>query len=251
MEVKFKPLYDPVAFGVNGSGLNNYLKTAAPHTDGIYYIKVTELRNGELSGSTLAYGGWSPGALGRILKDNPTKKVALKLEEIPYLTNMTACFYECSNLIQAPVIPNGVTNMTGCFYGCTSLTQAPVIPNGVTNMSSCFDHCSLTQAPVIPNGVTDMGSCFEYCTSLTQAPVIPSSVTDMSRCFFGCKNITAVTLMCRYNPQKIYGKFAFSKAFSGCNKLTAGSIKVPGWELQSYRDNASRMGVWSQAFSIK
>ena len=321
VEVKFKPLYEPVAFGVNGSGLNNYLKTAAPHTDGIYYIKVTELRNGELSGSTLAYGGWRPGALGKILKDNPTKKVALKLEKIPYLTDMTACFCECSNLIQAPVIPNGVTNMTGCFYGCTSLTQAPVIPNtvtdmtwcfsgctsfthapvipnsviimegcfggctsltqapeipnsvtdmsycfyncyrltqapvisnGVTNMSSCFSSCTrLTHAPVLPNGVTNMSSCFENCTSLTHAPVIPNSVTNMQSCFEGCSELTAVMLMCSYNPTKINGEFAFNKAFSGCNKLTAGSIKVPGWELQSYRDNASRMGVWSQAFSIK
>ena len=299
VEVKFKPLYDPVAFGVNGSGLDTYLKTAAPHTDGIYYIKVTELTKGELSGSTPAvYGDWRPSALGRILKDNPTEKVALKLEKIPYLTDMTACFYECSNLIQAPVIPNGVTNMTGCFYGCTSLThapvipngvtdmtacfsgctgltqapvipnsvtnmmgcfygctsltQAPVIPNGVTNMSSCFYNCyRLTQAPVIPNGVTDMSYCFEYCTSLTQAPEIPSSVTDMHWCFYGCKNITAVTLMCSYNPTKIYGEFAFSKAFSGCEKLTAGSIKVPARDLQMYRDNASIMGVWSNRFVAK
>ena len=272
VEVQFKPLYDPVAFGVNGSGLNNYLKNAKPHTDGIYYIKVTELTASKLSGSTPAYSDWSPSALGSILKRYPTKKVALKLEEIPYLTDMTACFYECSNLIQAPVIPNGVTNMTGCFSGCeslthapvipnsvtnmmgcfsrcTSLTQAPVIPNSVTNMSSCFFNCyRLTQAPVIPNGVTNMWSCFEHCTSLTQAPVIPSSVTDMSSCFSGCKNITAVTLRCRYNSEKIYGKFAFSKAFYGCEKLTAGSIKVPAWELQTYKNNAGIMDAWPSWF---
>ncbi|MFC2331110.1 MAG: leucine-rich repeat protein, partial [Treponema sp.] len=171
-------IYAIVPFGENGAGLDNHLKNTAPHTDGIYYIKVTGLTAADLKGDSDFY---KPSPLGKILKDNPTKKVTLKLEEIPGLTDMSWCFRGCTSLTQAPEIPNGVTDMLGCFSYCTSLIQAPVIPSSVTNMNSCFSDCtSLTQAPEIPSSVTDMGYCFSYCTSLTQAPVIPNSVTNMN-----------------------------------------------------------------------
>ena len=332
VNVTFKSLYEPVAFGTNGTGLDTYLKNAAPHTDGIYYIKVTGLTPADLKGDG---GSFKPGALGKILKDNPTKKVALKLEEIPGLTNMGGCFSGCTSLTQVPEIPNTVTNMTNCFEGCTSLTQAPKLPNEVTYMTNCFAGCtsltqapvipsgvkgmpgcfkgctSLTQAPEIPNTVTNMDNCFAGCTSLTQAPEIPNSVTDMSGCFSRCESLTqapdipyrvynmkscfagctsltqapwlsskvdnmescfagctsltqapdipyrvynmkscfkdcseltAITLKCDYVADN------FNEAFEGCKKLTAGSIKVPAGQLQTYRNNAGIMGVWSSVF---
>ena len=272
-------IYAIVPFGTNGADLDNHLKNTTPHTDGIYYIEVTGLTAADLKGDRAS---WEPSPLGKILKDNSTKKVALKLSEVSGLTDMSACFYGCTSLTQAPVIPSGVTNMSSCFencesltqapvipsgvtdmsccfsgcesltqapaipsgvtdmsncfYNCTSLTQAPEIPSGVTNMSFCFYNCtSLTQAPAIPSGVTDMGFCFSDCASLTQAPVIPSSVTNMERCFSGCKKITAVTLKCNY----VDGSFNY--AFLVCEKLTAGSIKVPAGQLQTYKDNAGKM----------
>ncbi|UTD01662.1 ribosomal protein L7/L12 [Treponema socranskii subsp. buccale] len=189
VNVTFTSLYEPVAFGTNGTGLDTYLKNTAPHTDGICYIKVTGLTPADLKGGS-SYP-IKPSALGKILKDNPTKKVALKLEEIPGLTDMTACFLNCTNLIQAPVIQSSVTNMTRCFEGCTGLTQAPVIPGSVIIMAACFGGCtSLTQAPVLPNGVTDIRGCFSGCYRLTQAPVIPESVTYMTNCFGGCTSLT-------------------------------------------------------------
>ena len=328
VNVSFKvAVYDTVSF----ANLNTYLKDTASSAD-INYIKVTGLTAADLKGDR---GFYKPSPLGKILKDNPTKKVALKLEEISGLTDMTYCFLECTNLAQAPVIPSSVTNMNSCFSYCTSLTQAPVIPSSVTDMSGCFSYCtsltqapvipssvtnmswcfevctsltqapvipssvtnmnscfynctSLTQAPVIPSGVTDMGGCFKNCTSLTQAPVIPSNVTDMrycfkgcisltqapeipssvthmygcfqsctsltqapvipnsvtsmQLCFSGCKEITAVTLKCNYNAG------GFSSAFYDCEKLTAGSIKVPAGQLQTYKDNASIMGTEPDRF---
>ena len=288
-------IYAIVPFGTDGAGLDNHLKNTAPHTDGIYYIKVTGLTKVDLKGDS---NSWKPSPLGKILKDNPSKKVALKLDEVSGLTDMRYCFYRCTSLTQAPVIPNSVTDMGGCFYGCTSLTQAPVIPNSVTDMEGCFGGCtsltqapeipssvtnmgvcfanctSLTQASVIPSSVTNMDSCFDGCTSLTQAPVIPSSVTDMDSCFYGCKCLTqapeipsSVTSMwscfygctsltqapeipssvtnmhsCFYGCEKIttvtlkcnYVASGFGKAFSGCKKLTAGSIKVPAGQLAAY-----------------
>ena len=321
-------IYAIVPFGTNGAGLDNHLKNTAPHTDGIYYIKVTGLTAADLKGH------WNPSPLGKILNDNPTKKVALKLSEVSGLTDMTHCFYDCESLTQAPVIPSsvtnmkscfgncksltqapkipsgvtdmencfencesltqaptipsGVTNMRYCFKGCKSLTQAPAIPSSVTNMNSCFDGCksltqapvipsnvtnmtycffacesltqapaipsnvtnmegcfrgceSLTQAPEIPSSVTNMEQCFSYCKSLTQAPEIPSKVTNMKGCFFYCKKITAVTLKCNYNAAVVDGDPAFKDAFKNCEKLTAGSIKVPAGQVQTYKDNADVM----------
>ena len=262
-------MYAIVPFGANGAGLDNHLKNTAPHTDGIYYIKVTGLTAADLKGDI---GSGKPSALGKILNDNPTKKVALKLSEVSGLTDISACFFNCKSLTQAPVIPSSVTNINACFYGCKSLTQAPVIPSSVTNMQGCFIECtSLTQAPVIPSGVTNMNGCFSGCEKLTQAPVIPSTVTDMSYCFsncesltqapviprgvtnmqycfLGCKEITAVTLKCDYNSEQIYSSPAFKDAFKDCEKLSAGSIKVPAGQLQTYKDNAATMGTTADRF---
>ena len=385
VNVSFKTaMYTEVPFGTDGADLDNYLKTAVPDTNGICYIKVTGLTAADLKGNPFSN---YPSRLGKILKDNPTKKVALKLSEVSGLTDMSYCFYKCENLTQAPEILSGVTNMNGCFSGCTSLTHAPEIPSGVTNMGNCFAGCtsltqapvipssvdymsrcfkgctSLTQAPVIPSnitymkecfmgcknltqapvipsgvtnmqdcffgctslthapeipsgvtdmqncfsgcknltqapvipsrvtnmndcffnctslthapeipsGVTNMGSCFEKCTSLTQAPVIPSSVknmsycfekcknltqapvipssvTNMQACFYGCKEITAVTLKCNYNVAVVYGDPAFKNAFKECEKLSAGSIKVPAGQVQTYKDNAAKMGAQKEWF---
>ena len=304
VSVSFKEIaYNTVSF----ADLKTYLKDTASSTD-INYIKVTGLTAADLKGESSS----KPSAIGKILKDNPSKKVALKLDEVSGLTDMSYCFSGCTSLTQAPVIPSSVTNMNSCFYYCTSLTQAPEIPSSVTNMNSCFYNCtSLTQAPVIPSSVTNMDRCFCYCTSLTQAPVIPSSVTNMSwcfcyctsltqapvipssvtymsgcfcyctsltqapmipssvtymelcfckctsltqapeipnsvtnmkRCFEGCKEITAVTLKCNYRDP------AFKDAFKDCEKLTAGSIKVPAGQLQTYKDNAGTMDAQENWF---
>ncbi len=309
VKVSFYKEYVKVAL----ADLDNHLKNAAPDTDGIYYIEVTGLTAANLEG-WYEYNLYSykPSALGKILNDNQTKKVALKLSEVSELTNMRgcfsgcksltqapeipssvtdmyACFYGCTSLTQAPVIPSSVTNMKKCFLACKSLTQAPVIPSGVTNMNNCFYACesltqapmipsnvtdmtdcfygctsltqapmlpskvtdmeqcffactSLTQAPVIPSGVTDMSSCFRDCESLIQAPVIPSSVTNMIKCFMGCKNITTVTLKCNY----VDG--SFTAAFYDCDKLSAGSIKVPSGQLKTYQDNAGIMDAQENWF---
>ena len=266
VNVSFKTaMYTEVPFGTDGADLDNYLKTAVPDTNGICYIKVTGLTAADLKGQSEFYS-YKPSALGKILNDNQTKKVALKLSEVSGLTDMRGCFSGCKSLTQAPEIPSSVTDMQGCFKGCKSLTQAPVIPSNVTNMKKCFVACeSLTQAPVIPSNVTDMTYCFSGCTSLiqapvipsgvtnmtycfyncqslTQAPVIPSNVTDMESCFSGCKKITAVTLKCNY----VYGNF--NSAFFDCGKLSANSIKVPAGQVQTYKDNAGTMGAQKEWF---
>ena len=88
-----------------------------------------------------------PSALGKILNDNPTKKVALKLEEIPGLTDMSLCFSDCKSLTQAPVIPNGVTNMDDCFSGCKKITAVTLKCNYVAGkFGDAFKECSALSA---------------------------------------------------------------------------------------------------------
>lgn len=161
------------------------------------------------------------------------------------VTDMNACFVECENLTQVPALPASVTDITNCFKKCKNLTQAPEIPASVTQMTGCFYECiKLTKAPsAIPKGVTNLHSCFFNCRKLTKAPVIPKGVTFMKYCFKFCGELTEVTLECNYG-----GERPFNEAFSSCDKLTAGTIKVPADQVQTYRDNAFDMGTEADRF---
>ena len=104
--------------------------------------------------------------------------------------NMSWMFHNCSNLINAPVIPANVTNMTSTFFICSNLVNAPVIPAKVTNMRSTFVGCSnLINAPAIPTNVIDMCYTFNGCDNLINAPVIPANVTNMCYTFNGCYSL--------------------------------------------------------------
>ena len=161
------------------------------------------------------------------------------------VTNMNSCFYECESLTQVPALPASVTDITNCFGKCKNLTQAPEIPASVTEMTSCFKNCiKLTKAPsAIPKGVTNLHSCFSYCSKLTKAPVIPKSVTYMKYCFKFCGELTEVTLECNYG-----GEGPFKEAFFFCDKLTAGTIKVPAGQLSAYQAGADDMGTTADRF---
>ena len=307
--------YKSVAFGTDGADLAAYLNSGTPAADGIYYIKVTGLKAEHLKGDASNWP-YTLSPLGAILNAAPTKKVALKFGKLPAVTDMTACFLECKNLTQAPMLPAGVTNLRDCFFNCEGLTQAPEIPESVTNMQNCFNGCenltqispfpanakvtnmngcfvecesltqvpalpasvtdithcfkkckNLTQAPeipasvtqmtscfyecikltkapsTIPKGVTNLDSCFSFCGKLTKAPVIPKSVTVMKYCFKFCRELTEVTLECNYGGEEF-----FREAFLYCDKLTAGTIKVPADQVQTYKDNAFDMGTEADRF---
>lgn len=161
------------------------------------------------------------------------------------VTNMNGCFSECESLTQVPEIPASVTDITNCFSKCKNLTQAPALPASVTKMTRCFYECvKLTQAPsTIPKGVTNLHSCFSFCRKLTKAPVIPKSVTVMKYCFKFCGELTEVTLECNYG-----GEESFREAFLSCDKLTAGTIKVPAGQLSAYQNGADDMGTTADRF---
>ncbi len=261
---------------------NGYLKqgryTEVPHGQLAAYLanaSSTEVNYIEVTGSipaahfkSASMSPPSPGALGQLLKNNASKKVALKLpdglsdvtsmrgcfavcrnlisvENIPSnVTDMCCCFYYCESLITAPDIPSGVTDMTYCFDSCTALTTAPNIPATVKSMTFCFKSCtSLTTVPNIPATVESMTYCFNGCKSLTQCPDIPSSVTDMRYCFQNCKKLQSIKMNCHY------ASGTFNDSFSGCDALPNGGIKVPSGQLTNYKTNADSMGTTEDKFS--
>ena len=214
--------YKSVAFGTDGAGLAEYLNTGTAAADGIYYIKVTGLQAEHLKGEA-THSPYRPSPLGKVLNDNPSKKVALKFGKLPAVTNMEACFKECKNLTQAPVLPAGVTNMNSCFYNCEGLTQAPEIPESVTNMNNCFNGCkNLTQVSPFPANakVTNMNGCFVECESLTQVPALPASVTDIIHCFRKCRNLTQA-------PEIPASVTEMTGCFEECVKLTKAPSAIP------------------------
>ena len=206
--------YKKVGYGTNGDDLKNCLTTASPASDGIYYIEVTGLKAEHLKGTYP-----NPGPLGQILKDNPTKKVALKLPKtVEGLTDMSSCFQQCTNLVQVRNIPDGVTNMNNCFTECSSLTEAPAIPPSVQDITQCFNRCSsLVKAPAIPQGVTNMQNCFYDCTNLKEVPAIPDTVTNMRQCFMNCGSLTKVPAI----PANVTDMLS---CFEGCTSLTEAPV---------------------------
>ena len=185
----------------------------------VNYIEVTDISAADLTGTYASPP--NPGPLGALLNNNSSKKVALKLpNSISGLTDMSACFSQCENLVSLENFPSGVTDMRACFYGCENLTTVLAIPATVTSMMECF----------------------RYCRSLTTVPNIPSEVYDMTRCFQYCEKLQSIKMNCPYGVN-------FNGAFSGCDALPNGGIKVPLLQLAIYKNNAGTMGTTKEKFS--
>jgi hypothetical protein len=80
--------------------------------------------------------------------------------------NMASTFNGCSNLVNAPVIPNSVTDMSQTFYQCSNLVNAPEIPNSVDNMRNTFYRCyNLTGDIIIHSeNILNCINCFKVTT---------------------------------------------------------------------------------------
>lgn len=202
-----------------------------------YKIKVTGLNSSNLS--TLH------DALNVVDITGNRKYVDLSSTNLPNVTNMDSCFYQCYLLVSPPAIPTTVTSMEQCFAGCTNLKTAPTIPNGVTNLKLCFASTHIEAAPNIPSSVTNMEGCFgncyklktppssipsgvtslnatfSGCSALESAPVIPANVTNMMNCFKDCTSLSGdVTAKCNISDGRYWGK-----AFENCNNVNKVYVK--------------------------
>ncbi|MGP1368644.1 MAG: right-handed parallel beta-helix repeat-containing protein [Treponema sp.] len=202
--------------------LEAYLTNNASSTE-VNYIEVTgSIPAAHFKGTSgSSTSPPSPGALGQLLKNNASKKVALKLPDGLSVTDMSTCFALCKNLISVENIPSGVTDMRACFYVCENLTTVPAIPATVRGMLECF----------------------RFCKSLTQCPDIPSSVTDMRYCFGNC------TVLERVKINRGYAGCNFYSTFEHCTALQDGGIKVPSGQFEAYKNNAGNMGTTANKFS--
>lgn len=103
----------------------------------------------------------------------------------------------CSNLIEAPVLPEATGNLHWAFISCSSLEVAPVLPDSVFSISTIFAGCSNLRTYAgstdpdgdfsnykIPVGLTSINSAFKSCLKMTVAPYIPENVTDMQYAFY-------------------------------------------------------------------
>ena len=112
----------------------------------------------------------TPETLGYIIK-NSNKYVNLSDIYVKNLTNATKLFYNCSTLVNAPMIPDGVINASYLYYGCTSLAKCS-IGESVTNLSNAFTNCS----------------------SLEFINLSPSNydLVNLTNTFIGCSNLSDI-----------------------------------------------------------
>jgi hypothetical protein len=162
-------------------------------------------------------------------------------------------FSDCTNLINAPVLP-ATTLASYCyqymFYSCSKLITAPELP--ATNLATqcyndMFNGCtSLTNAPALP-ATTLATYCYQYmfyrCTSLINAPELPAT-TLTSSCyysmFYNCTNlITAPEL-----PATNLATQCYNNMFYGCTSLT-NAPALPATTLATYCYQAMLAGCTS------
>ena len=155
----------------------NYLANAS--ASDVNYIELTgSIPAAALKGAPGASGSPpNPGPLGELLRNNDSKKVALKLPSGLPVTDMSACFARCTNLVSLENLPSGVTDMRACFYRCENLTTGPDIPATVTGMKECFRFCTALQGVKI-NGLyvgRDFYQTFAGCNALPNGGIkVPS-----------------------------------------------------------------------------
>lgn len=112
--------------------------------------------------------------------------------------------------------------------GCTQLREAPNIPDSVDTMTKTFLNCTtLETAPEIPNGVERMDQCFSGCVKLVSAPpIIPKSVTTMNETFYNCKKLQGTIRIDAEPTSNNYYCFNKNTATEGSGLIVTGSSSV-------------------------
>ncbi len=124
------------------------------------------------------------------VKDNTKEKYEDFSNNIGWL-GLRGTFEGCTNMKEAPKLPESVILLERTFAGCTSLEKAPVIPEGIEVLKETFAGCiSLEKSPVIPESVVELNGTFKGCTALVEAPIISKNVVCLYETFSGCTSLT-------------------------------------------------------------
>ncbi len=123
------------------------------------------------------------------------------------VTDMTAMFSNCRNLVSIDVShfdTSNVTCMADMFRYCTSLTTIDISgldTSKVTDMTAMFSYCSnlvsIDLSHFNTSNVTNMQAMFVSCSSLTSLDLShfdTSKVTAMDNMFRDCTNLTELKL---------------------------------------------------------
>ncbi|MBE5963589.1 MAG: sigma-70 family RNA polymerase sigma factor [Lachnospira sp.] len=130
------------------------------------------------------------------------------------IIEINGTFENCTNMIEAPKIPDHVQSIEKAFKNCKSLKKAPKIPYTVRNMKEAFRGCeSMVEMTAIPEGVEDITCTFYNCKSLINAPKLPETITKMTETFYKCESLVNAPHISK-NVEYING------TFWGCTSLT-------------------------------
>jgi hypothetical protein len=199
-----------------------------PHTYAIGGIKKIQVRGTAIrltaNKSTLGIL-FSNGTTGFNAAANKNKVIAVNhlndiIDEKMITTGnsfLEEAFYNCSNLIMAPAIPQSITTvgynfLRNAFFHCSSLVHPPVLPPNITRFQGYF-----------------LEWAFSGCTSLSEIPDIQFPNLDpyydnhgLLRYAFGnCTSLTSI-------PDSLLNGLSVDKsgeilqsAFAGCTSLTS------------------------------
>ena len=213
-------LLDDGTYGLNTPEAYNNAEVGGNNETNVTTMGYTgEFENGKIKGTVPQYISTDG---GRTFKD---------------VTSMYLTFWECTELIETPTIPdtvtdmpgtfcyntnlkkvtrmpNSITNMTSTFYGCTNLEEVDNLSNKLESMSYTFSGCKrLITMPNLPDTLTDMPGTFENCTSLTTIPNLPNNLISMKSTFRGCTSLKSIPTM----PNTVID---MNLTFFGCTSLT-------------------------------
>ena len=88
--------------------------------------------------------------------------------------NANSLFFDCTNLVNVPLMPDSVTSMNRTFLGCTNLTDTIRInSSNVTDLSRIFYNTSKPITVEVPAGSTT----YTNISKLTISDGMPSNVT--------------------------------------------------------------------------
>lgn len=109
------------------------------------------------------------------------------------LKDISECFYQCTNLLEAPAIPDGVESAEKAFYGCSALKKVPNIPTSAIYLRAAFKDCpALISAPTIHKEAVDIQQIFMGDTSLVGTIKVDCNPSLYDGCFTG----TQITEVC-------------------------------------------------------
>ena len=163
---------------VDLNNLDEWLREAEPRGSlNPYKLNITNINTNRI------YESDSSGSLGYILKQYSNRYVDLSATQLPldekYPGYLRRAFKDCTNLVAAPILPDGIYGLPETFRGCTNLLYAPTIPEGVEDLDNTFAFCyNLLVAPHIPASVHILKQTFYGCGNLIIVPNIPLALVD-------------------------------------------------------------------------